>query len=103
MQNDILISTVAAEPQFESKKRSAIHGMCSYSFPCRTETLVAANDLYVKYPHGTKGKETSEPDLDTRRSRRCTERQHSARDAGRPPPHPHLRPSRLPPRPACPR
>src|SRR5258708_36616661 len=101
MQNDILISTVAAEPQFESKKRSAIHGMCSYSFPCRTETLVAANDLYVKYPHGTKRKETSEPDLDTCPSRRGIVRQHSSRDAGCPPPQPHLRPSRLPRRTAC--
>ena len=55
MEND---SDIAAEHKFESKKPSVIHGICCYNFPCRTETLVAANDLDVKYPNGTKRKET---------------------------------------------
>jgi len=50
MEND---SDIAAEHKFESKKPSVIHGICCYSFSCRTGTLVAANDLVVKYPNGT--------------------------------------------------
>ncbi len=56
MEND---SDIAAEHKFESKKPSVIHGICCYSFSCRTGTLVAANDLDVKYPHDSKRKEMS--------------------------------------------